>query len=129
MVTPRIFLWCRLIILTITKNRLSFLVSAALSNRHEKYHFSCRLLKTANTKNESLFLVAAVLNNRNQSPGAARGQKIETNGHEGEAEKYLSAPVLSLLYPLVGSSLFSLLSFRPLSSLFSLVFARRQSAR
>jgi hypothetical protein len=66
MVTPRIFLWCRLIISTVTKNRLSFLVSA-------------------------------VLNNQNQSPGVARGQKIETNGRAGEAEKYLSARVLSLL--------------------------------
>jgi hypothetical protein len=39
MVTPRIFLWCRLIISTVTKNRLSFLVLAVLSNQHKKYPF------------------------------------------------------------------------------------------
>jgi hypothetical protein len=107
-----------LIISTVTKNRLSFLVSAVLSNRYEKYHFSCRLLKTTDTKNESLFLVTTVLNNRNQSPGAARGQKIETDGREGEAEKYLSARVLSLLILSLGPlsflsshSILSLLSF------------------
>jgi hypothetical protein len=87
MVTSRIFLWCRLIISTVTKNRLSFFVTAVLSNRH-------------------------------QSPSAARGQKIETNGRVGEAEKHLSARVLSLLILLLGPlsflsshSVLSLLSF------------------
>jgi hypothetical protein len=64
------------------------------------------------------FLVTAILNNRNQSPGAARGQKIETDGRAGEAEKYLSARVLSLLILSLGPlsflsshSVLSLLSF------------------
>jgi hypothetical protein len=129
MITARIFLWCRLIISTVTKNRLLFLVLAVLSNRHEKYPFLCRLLKTADTKNESLFLVTAVLNNRNQSPGAARGQKIETDGCVGEAEKYLSVRVLSLLILSLGP--LSFLSSHSVLSLlsFSLVLARRQSAR
>jgi hypothetical protein len=33
------FLWCRLIISTITKYGLSFFVSVVLSNRHQKYYF------------------------------------------------------------------------------------------
>jgi hypothetical protein len=103
MVTPMIFLWCRLIISTVTKNRLSF--------------FSCRLLKTVDTKNESLFLITDVLNNRNQSPGAACGQKIETDGRTGEAEKYLSARVLSLLILSLGP--LSFLSSHSVLSLFS----------
>jgi hypothetical protein len=76
------------------------------------------MLKTADTKNESLFLVTAVLNNRNQSPGVARGQKIKINGRAGEAKKYLSARVLSLLILSLGPlsflsshSVLSLLSF------------------
>jgi hypothetical protein len=67
------------------------------------------LLKTADTKNKSLFLVTVVLNNGNQSLGTARGQKIKTDGHAGEAKKYLSARVLSLL----------ILSLGPLSFLSS----------
>jgi hypothetical protein len=118
MIIPKIFLWCRLIILTVIKNRLLFLVSAVLSNRHKNIHFLCRLLKIADTKNKSLFLVTTVLNNRNQSPDATRGQKIETDGRAGEVEKYLSERVLSLLILPLGPlsflsshSVLSLLSF------------------
>jgi hypothetical protein len=69
MITCRIFLWYRLIIPTVTKNRplffvsavlnnrqddrhkkSLFLISAVLSNRHQKYHFWCRLLKIIDTK-------------------------------------------------------------------------------
>jgi hypothetical protein len=48
----------------VTKNRLSFFVSAVLSNRHEKWYFSYRLLKTVDTKNESLFLVTVEIISR-----------------------------------------------------------------
>jgi hypothetical protein len=122
MVTSRIFLWCRLIISTVTKNRLSFLVSVVLS------HFSCRLLKIADTKNESLFLVTAVLNNRNQSPGATRGQKIETDERAGETEKYLSVRVLSLLILSLGPLSF-LSSHSVLSLLYFLWFWRGDNLR
>jgi hypothetical protein len=57
------------------------------------------------------------------------GQKIETDGRAGEAEKYLSVRVLSLLILSLGP--LSFLSSHSVLSLlsFSLVLARRQSAR
>jgi hypothetical protein len=110
MVTPRIFLWCRLIISTVTKNILSFLVSAVLTNRHEKYGNDC-------------------LKQPKPEPGRDARPKNRNQRARGRDRKISQRASSLPSYPLIGSSLFSLLSFGPLSSLFSLVLARRQSAR
>jgi hypothetical protein len=92
-VTPRIFLWCRLIISIVTKYSLSFFVRVVLINQHQKYYFCVGCLRRSTPK-KIIFSVDRIKQptrkyhfwTKSKAKAGRVAEKIETRSMCAEAE-------------------------------------------